>query len=326
MNKKWLGLALSAVVLSTAVYSAAAGVSAKLSTKDSPILFVPKTIDSRVEFWEVMKQGVFAAAKEYGVKVEVVGTVNESDVEEQITLFEQTITQKPKAIVMAATDYNRVVPVAKKIVQSGIKLITVDSGLEGGISSSFIATDNYAAGLKAGQSIQGSLPRDSSVAIISFVKGSTTAMERERGVRDSLKAAGISVFGTFYSNASEEKAYDIAKYLITNEPAIKGIIGLNEPSAVGAAKAVKELGATERVKMVGFDSSMNEIAFLEEGILLATVVQKPFNMGYLAIKAALQAVNGDKLESTIDTGSELITKENMYSKENQKLLFPFAEK
>lgn len=326
MKKQWLGLALTAVLLCSLFYTAAAGVSAKLASKDNPILFVPKTTDTRVEFWEVMKQGVFAAAKEYGVKVEVIGTVSESDVEEQIAMLEQAIAQKPRAIVMAATDYNRVVPVARKIVNSGIKLITVDSGLEGEIASSLIATDNYAAGLKAGQSIQSSLPRGSSVAIISFVKGSTTAIERERGVRDSLEAAGISVIGTYYSNASEEKAYDIAKNLVANDHSIEGIIGLNEPSAVGAAKAVKELGAAGRVKLVGFDSSMNEIAFLEEGILQATVVQKPFSMGYLAIKAALQDIKGEKLESRIDTGSELITKENMYLKENQKLLFPFAEK
>ena len=60
-------------------------------------------------------------------------------------------------------------------------------------------------------------------------------------------------------------------------------------------------------------------------MIQAIVVQKPFNMGYLAIKTAVQAANGREVEPLIGTGSAIITKENMYSRENQKLLFPFPE-
>jgi ribose transport system substrate-binding protein len=91
-------------------------------------------------------------------------------------------------------------------------------------------------------------------------------------------------------------------------------------------KAIKDLGAESHVKLAGFDSSMDEIALLEDGYIQATVVQNPFNMGYLAIQTALQVSDGKKVNSRIDTGSVVITKENMFTKENQKLLVPFAEK
>ena len=51
-------------------------------------------------------------------------------------------------------------------------------------------------------------------------------------------------------------------------------------------------------------------------------MQKPFNMGYLGIKYALDAIKGEKIPAVIDTGAVVITKENMYTSENQKLLFP----
>jgi ribose transport system substrate-binding protein len=70
---------------------------------------------------------------------------------------------------------------------------------------------------------------------------------------------------------------------------------------------------------------MKEIAFLEEGVLQAIVVQKPFNMGYLAIKTAWEASNGKSVPPRIDTGAEVITPGTMFTKENQKLLFPFVE-
>ncbi|MCR8645550.1 substrate-binding domain-containing protein [Paenibacillus sp. N1-5-1-14] len=295
------------------------------SSKDT-ILFIPKTIDKSVEFWQVLNQGVMAAAKEYGMDVKVTGTTTETDIAGQIKLLEQAIQQKPNSIILAATDYNRIVPVANKIIASGIDLITVDSGLNGGVSESFIATNNYAAGRKAGEAMKSAIQSNSTLAIISFVKGSATAMERERGVRDSLsEQSDLKVTDTYYSDGSQERAYQLTVALMNN-PSIDGIIGLNEPSTVGAAKAIKDLQGQSRVKLIGFDSSMDELAFLEEGILQAIVIQKPFSMGYLAVQTARRVLQGEKVSSLIDTGSEVITTANMYTMENQKLLFPFTEK
>jgi ribose transport system substrate-binding protein len=76
---------------------------------------------------------------------------------------------------------------------------------------------------------------------------------------------------------------------------------------------------------VGFDNSSSEVQLLENEIMLGTVIQKPFTMGYLAVKTALEVVSGHKVDPVMDTGSEFITKENMYTSENEKLMFPFIE-
>ncbi|MFD0680221.1 MULTISPECIES: substrate-binding domain-containing protein [unclassified Paenibacillus] len=322
--RRLAGLAFAVVIIAASIltYQTSSG---GYSEKNKPILFVPKAVGQKTEFWQVMNQGVFAAAKEYGAEVKVVGTSTEDDIDGQIRLLEQAIVDKPKAIILAATDYNRIVPVAQKIVNAGIKLITVDSDLMGDLSASFIATDNYAAGQKVGQALKRRIEPGATIAVINFVKGSAPAMERERGVRDSLKDSDdLQVLDTYYSDASEEKAYAVTKKLLLTHPRIGGIVGLNEPSTVGAAKAIKEAGM--QIPLIGFDNSMDEISFLEEGILHATVIQKPFNMGYLAIKTAVQVINGERVSTRIDTGSEVITKKDMYTHENQKLLFPFVDK
>ena len=64
---------------------------------------------------------------------------------------------------------------------------------------------------------------------------------------------------------------------------------------------------------------------MEAGVYEALAIQKPFNMGYLGVETAVRAARGERVEENIDSGSELITKENMYTEENQKLLFPVAE-
>ncbi|WP_260115382.1 substrate-binding domain-containing protein [Paenibacillus hexagrammi] len=143
-----------------------------------------------------------------------------------------------------------------------------------------------------------------------------------------MTEGGLIVTDTLYSDAQEERAYQLATGLLKGNEAHRpdGIICLNEPTSTGAARAMKEQQlAVGEIPMVGFDSSKEEIKFLEEGIFQAIVVQKPFNMGYLAIKTALEASEGKKVELRIDTGASVITKDTMYTKDNQKLLVPFVE-
>ena len=63
---------------------------------------------------------------------------------------------------------------------------------------------------------------------------------------------------------------------------------------------------------------------MEQGIFQGIVVQKAFRMGYMGIKETVRMLEGEKVESNQDSGCELVTQENMYDREIEKLLFPFA--
>ena len=279
-----------------------------------------------IDFWRVLADGVNAASREFGVDTEVVGPPREVEVDLQIELLEQAVKQKPDAIILAAGDYNRLVPHVEKVRDAGIPLIFVDSFAEGNEVASLIATNNMEAGKQAGRQMAGILPEEANVAIVSFVEGVSTQIEREQGVRSILEnRPETHITGTYYSGGEEDVAYEVTKKLLQEQPELDGIVGLNEPSTVGAGRAIKELGMQGRVKLVGFDSSIAEVRLLEEGVLHSTVVQKPFSMGYLGVKTALSVINGERVEKYMDTGSVIIHKDNMYTEENQQLLFPFVE-
>ena len=124
-----------------------------------------------------------------------------------------------------------------------------------------------------------------------------------------------------YSEGKEERAYDITKKLLLERPDLNGIVGLNEPSTVGAGRAIRELGLAGKVKLVGFDSSVKEVK-RSKRVLQSTIVQKPFNIGYLGIKTAISIIEGDKVLRNVYTDSVVINKDNMYTEENQKRSFP----
>ena len=291
------------------------------------ITVIIKSIDPTVEFWQVLIDGVYEAAQEFNANVQVLGTKYEKDVDEQIELVDQVISERPDVIVLAANDYDRLVPIANKVKSSGIKLIIVDSGINSNAALSVVSTDNVSAGNKAGMAMLEQIGSSAKIAVMSYVKNAASAIDREKGVREVLSEySHIKLLDTYYVDGSERNAYLKAIELLQEHPDLFGIIGLNEPTTVGAGKAIKEMKKKGVVKLIGFDSSINEIKLLEEGIMKATVIQRPFQMGYLSIKTAVEAAEGKKVPQTIDTGSLIITKTNMYEEENQKLLFPFVDK
>ncbi|CAM4122093.1 substrate-binding domain-containing protein [Paenibacillus alkaliterrae] len=296
--------------------------------KETRITIVLKTNHVHSEFWQTVSTGVQAAAKEFGVIIDIKGPLSEMDSDEQIRMIDEAIAQKPDAFILAAADYSKFAPSAEKIRESGAKLILIDSPIPINWADSFLATDHVEAGKKAGISLAGHGNGESfKVVAIGDRNGTAAEEEREAGFRQVLSdLPEVEYVGVYYFEGTEDTAYERVKKLLTLYPDIQGIIALNEKATLGAAKAIKEKKWAQKIKIIGFDSSIYVIKLLEEGIIHATVVQKPFNMGYLSIETAVKALNGVKVNPRVDLGSNVITSDNMYTKENQELLFPLVEK
>jgi ribose transport system substrate-binding protein len=264
---------------------------------------------------------------EFGVNLDIQGPWAESDIDGQIHIVEAILKNTPpRVLILAASDYRRLVPVVEQAAARGIKVITMDSGIDSPLPLSFVATNNREGGEKVGTEMIRLLEPGQSVAIINHVRGATTAIEREEGSRRVLERDGrYPILGTWFTDNFEENAYRITANLLAEHPDLGGILAMNEVSTVGAARALRDAGYGGKVRLVGFDSSLTEVRFIEQGIIAATLIQKPFNMGYLAVRAARDAALNRSLPDFVDTGSVLITAENLYEPENQKLLFPFVE-
>ena len=106
-------------------------------------------------------------------------------------------------------------------------------------------------------------------------------------------------------------------------PNLKMVSGMNEYSSVGAARAVKAAGAKDRIQVVGVDSSQEAVQLMENGVFKGLVVQKAFKMGYIGVKETILMLRGKSYEKDVNSGCELVTPDNMYDSEIEKLLFPF---
>lgn len=289
------------------------------------VIYIPKVLDETSDFWVQMAEGVKMAAEEANVQLTVAGAEEESDYRTQNLLMEQALEQNPDAVILVPSGYQENAKMARKIKDAGIVLVIADSAIEGDFGDCFVATDNVEAGRKQGEWLKTLLREDSQIAVVAHEKNASTALEREEGLRKGLAEEQDKIVTVEYSGSSYENAAAVTKKILEEYPDVDFIVGLNEYTTVGAARTVKELGRCDDISMIGFDSSIEEIQLLEEGLLTAMVIQKPFVMGYTAMEAALDCLRERRPQSEMDSGSVLITVENLYQQENQKLLFPFQE-
>jgi ribose transport system substrate-binding protein len=322
--KKWL-IGLSIVAILIVAFTLNTMNSKPVAKSHWKIIIIVKS--KYLDFWKLVKWGTKTAGEELHADTVFWAPSSEKNVDEQMKLMEKAIHDKPDAIILAAADYQRLAPLARKAKENGIHLLTLDSKLPEHLSEGHIATDNVRAAGKAADYLAHLVGGKGKLAIISTVAGTATAMEREKGFLQVIKKyPDIQVIDIKFSGSNVKKAYQLTNQILKDHPDLKGIFGINEDTTVGIAQAVKDRGKTSSIKAVGFDSSPEILNYVEEGVLAATVVQKPFNMGYLAVNQAVSILEGKTKGKLLYTDSEIITKENMYTPENQKLLFPFEEK
>ena len=288
------------------------------------LIFVSKTLDSSNDFWTALGEGAKLGAEEFGARIEVTGGRSEADLQAQEQKIRESIKKKPDAILVAPCDYSAMDDVLQEIIDAGIKLILIDSTTEKDIAETTVSTDNYRAGKELGEYAGTLLEEHSQIGVMGHVKGSSTEMEREDGIRAGLGDFESQIVDVVFCDSSYDKAYSLTTQMLEEHPEMDMIIATNEYGAVGSARAVKDMGMTGKVKMAGFDNSVEEIQLLEAGVFEGIIIQKPFNMGYLGVEQAIRVLEGKNVEKTLDSGCKLITRKNMYEEENQRLLYPFS--
>lgn len=326
MKKSKKYMLLWAVIALAAVLTGIIYVSGSMNKdRRHRIIYIPKIIDSNNDFWTQLIEGVNMAAEENGMEVIVTAPDAEEDYVRQNELIRWAVGEKPDAILLSPASYTETTEAAREIVEAGIPLILIDSAINEDFYEAKIATDNIRLGQVEGEFMKQFVTEDSQIAIVGHVQNSSTAIERENGVRKGLGEYSDRIVDVVFCDSSYDKAYELALDLIDQYPDINLIAGLNEYSAVGAARAIKDRNLKGKVRVVGIDSSLEEIQLLEEGIFEGIVIQNPFKMGYMGVEVTAKVLKDERVLRNVDSGCELITKKNLYLEENQKLLFPFRE-
>ena len=266
-----------------------------------------------VPFFATMEDAAKAyAAAHPGVEVVYGQGTSATDIEGQIALIESMVTQGVQGIALTPVDPT-VASTLDKAIAAGVKVVLMDNNIPDWDGRTALATtDNYNAGKIAGEYLKSVLKSGDTLGILEGVPGVPSLDDRVKGMLDGLQGVDVNIVGRGATNCTEELGINVAQDLLTANPELKAIYAACGPPAAGAAQAIKNAGiANDAIILVGFDFCCGEKEALEAGIEDATVAQFPAKMAELGVDALVKSIKGEKVESLIDSGAALVTKDNM---------------
>jgi ribose transport system substrate-binding protein len=314
-----------------AAAEAAAPAEAAAGVVQIPVII--KATDS--DFW----QYVWVGAKNYElenpdkVAVTLYGPKSEADIDKQIAILEDVIAKNPACIVMASTSSDAPVAAIENAAAAGTKFVMIDNKVTTDKVNTFLATDNLKGGALAAEKMVEALTAKGvelkgKVALISAMAGVQVLVNRDQGFTEKMKelAPDVEVLETKYTDNDIVKALGIAQDLMAANPDMIGIFADNNHTGDGAARAIIEANAQDKIVGVAFDSDPEEVKAIADGVLYALILQDPFGMGYKGVDSCLKAIAGEELPAYVDTGAVAVTKDNMDAEDVKGLLDPFSKK
>lgn len=266
-----------------------------------------------VPFFATMENAAKAYAEANpGVEIIYGQGTSATDIEGQIAQIESMVTQGVQGIAITPVDPTVAAALDKAIAQ-GVKVVLMDNNIpDWNGRTSLATTDNYNAGKIAGTYLASVLKDGDTLGILEGVPGVPALDDRVNGMLEGLQAVKVNIVGRGGTNCTEELGINVAQDLLTANPDIKAIYAACGPPAAGAAQAIKNAGiANDAIILVGFDFCCGEAEAMTAGIEDASVAQFPTKMASLGVEALVKAIRGGKVESLIDSGAALVTKDNM---------------
>ena len=326
MRKQKMKKILSLLAAGVLLLMSMSGCGKEAETGKTQVAMIVKSTESA--FFKSVFAGSRAAATEYNLNVTFNGPESEEDYVTQNEMVRQAMEDGVDVIVFSAVDYNANAEIIGQAAQRGIKIVVIDSDVNSSMVSCRIGTNNLQAGVKAAEAALAVGEDELYIGIVNYDVNSANGQQRELGFRQTVEQdPRVKDITTINVLSTTEDARVGAKEMLLSDSRINVVVTFNEWTSLGVGWAIRDLDRGDRTQVVAFDSNVVSVGMLETGEVDALIVQNPYAMGYLGVETAANLINGQTGgPSVIDTATTIVTRENMYERESQKILFSFEER
>ena len=301
------GLALAGSVLFSAGVQAS-GTHARSHAAKTTICFLVKTLTN--PYFVAMKPVAEQEASKLGVTLVYEAGKYDGDNATQTAQVDDCVTRHAGAIVLIPELSSGIVPAVKRATAAHIAVLALDTAtIPASAVTSFVATDNFLAGVKNGQWAKKALAGKTPViALLEGTPGSSVNTDRMGGFLKGFGAGRKYVVSDLITGGDQAKAQTAMENALTAHSNINLLWTINEPASLGAAVAIKAHGMTGKVKSVSMDGSCRGIKAVQSGAIDTDVMQFPSKMAQLGVFYGYQAALGKSIPKRVDTGEPLIAR------------------
>jgi ribose transport system substrate-binding protein len=264
-------------------------------------------------FFVALAKGAAYESRKINPAVEVTTVAYDYDLGRQFTEIDNFIAAGADMILLSAGDPKAIKPAIKKAEAAGIVVVAVDARAEG--ADVTVTTDNVQAGAVSCQYLVDKMGPKGNVIILSGPSVSVV-VDRVKGCKSVLaKYPEIKILSSDENgNGSRDVGFSVAQSLLTRFNHVDGLFAINDPEAIGAALAAKQMGRTN-FPITGIDGSPDMESALEDpkmAQIVGTATQDPFLMARIAVHLGDEMLNGHKPDKPLTLmPSVLVTRDTV---------------
>jgi inositol transport system substrate-binding protein len=268
-------------------------------------------------FFVVMRRELMDEAEKLGVDVSVLdGQANSA---KQSADIEAALVQGVKGVILAPTDVHALAPAVNSVLKERLPIITVDRRIEGASAPvAHVGADNVAGGRLMVEWIVRARPQGARIVLLTGQPGSSSAIDRTRGVREALAAAGplYTLAAEQSANWSRDQGLTVTQNVLTSLGGARPdvILAENDDMAFGAIEALRTAGVSG-VSVLGFDATPEALRMIRSGAMSLTVEQSPSRQIRTALRQVVGSVRDGSPLTSVSIEPVVITRETLSSAE-----------
>lgn len=304
-------------------------------TQQPRIVLIAQEVDN--PFWREIEQGAKAAAEAYALSLSYIGP-SRINPEEQIRLLSKIITSKPYAIIVQGLDNPTYRALIDEAYDLGITIVTIDADEQGSKRLAYVGSDNRKAGQQLGEQVALATGGSGQIGVL---MGSSAINQKLRlqGFKDAISAyPQLRIVDTRTTSNSRLRAAEQTAELLQEHPAIRAIVGLSALDGSGMAEAIRRLdgrstadsqrlsrsnrlrrlqssanptSTVNRPALYAFDLLPGTRDAIAQCDIAATIVQKPYEIGYEAVKLLQGLTPSGQKPASIFTETTVMTKQKL---------------
>ena len=303
--------ALAAAVLLTSAVTFIAGCSRKAA--GNSIQIVASLHDMTEPFFVAVKRQLDAEARRLGVTVSVED--GQSNSAKQTADIEAAIAGGAQGIILAPNDVNALAPGVEDVIKAGIPIVTLDRRVDNtSVKVPHVGADNVAGGRIMAQWVIDSFPNGARILLITGQSGSSPSIDRTRGVKETLGAAGAKyqIVAEQAGTWKRELGLTVTQNVLTSlgGEVLQAIVAESDDMALGALEALRSSGVSG-VKVIGFDAIPEALKLVRSGEMAATVEQSPASQAQTALRQLVARIRDQTPISGANIAPVLITQSNI---------------
>jgi|SRR5580700_1022331 ribose transport system substrate-binding protein len=281
--------------------------------------------NTKLPYWQSAAAGLDKVAAQYDVHAELRGP-KDFDAQGEVQEFRSVVALKPAGILVSVVDAKLMSPEIDAAIDAGIPVVTVDSDAPTSRRLFFIGTNNREAGRLGARALLEKLHGTGNVVFFTM-PGQPNLDERLGGYKDALvNSPEIHIVDVIDIQGQSTVAFDKTQEMLpkTGKDRVDAFVCLEASSGKEVGEVLRRAGTKDRT-VIAMDVDKDTLDMVKDGVIAATVAQKPFTMGYVGVMM-LDALYHNPLPSMaksfgpdpyapipafVDTGAALVDQTNV---------------